>query len=68
MIVVTLPELERRIHRFEVGEAKLEQLHLSPGRQPGEKEAIELILKAFQQELADMREMHARLLAEGAEA
>jgi hypothetical protein len=64
MITITLPELERRIHRFEVGAAKLEQMHYtSEGRQPGETDAIHSNLKAFQKELADMRNLHAQFLA-----
>ena len=69
MIAITTAELERRIHRFEVGMAKLEQLHQTPqGRQPGEKEAIESNLKAFQLELADMRQLHAERVAGGEDA
>ncbi len=68
MIAITLPDLERRIHRFEVGAAKLEQMsHTSEGRQPGETDAIQGNLKAFRQELADMRELHAQLLISGAQ-
>ena len=66
MIEITTAELERRIHRFEVGLAKLEQLNLTPqGRQVGEKEAIESNLKAFQLELADMRQLYAGRVAGG---
>jgi len=66
MIAITLQELERRIHRFEVGAAKLEQMaHTSEGRQSGETDAIQSNLKAFQRELADMRNLHAKLLADG---
>jgi hypothetical protein len=66
MIEITMPELERRIHRFEVGEAKLEQLRQMPvGRQTAEQEAIESNLKSTRQELADMRSLHAQLLAGG---
>jgi hypothetical protein len=66
MIAITTPELERRIHRFEVGAAKLEQLSKTPvGRQPGEQEALESNLKAFLKELADMRSLHAQRLAGG---
>ncbi len=66
MIAITLPELERRIHRFEVGAAKLEQMsQTSEGRQSGETDAIQGNLKAFRQELADMRDLHAKLIAAG---
>ena len=69
MITITLPELERRIHRFEVGAAKLEQMsQTSEGRQAGETDAIQSNLKAFQRELADMRDLYAKILASGAEA
>jgi hypothetical protein len=64
MIAITTPELERRIHRFEVGEAKLVQLSTtSAGRESGEKEAIESNLKAFRKELADMRMLLVERLA-----
>ena len=66
MIAITTADLERRIHRFEVGAAKLEQLNQTPqGKQAGEKEAIESNLKAFQKELADMRQLHAERVAGG---
>jgi hypothetical protein len=69
MIAITTAELERRIHRFEVGMAKLEQLSQTPqSKQVGEKEAIESNLKAFQQELADMRQLHAERVAGGQDA
>lgn len=64
MIAITTPELERRIHRFEVGEAKLEQLNQTPvSRQPGEREAIESNLTSTRKELADMRNLYAQRLA-----
>ncbi len=69
MIAITAPELERRIHRFEVGEAKLEQLRQMPvGRQKAEHEAIESNLKSTRQELTDMRNLLAQLLAAGPDA
>ena len=69
MIAINTPELERRIHRFEVGEAKLEQLSQTPvGRQRGEQEVIESNLKAIRQELVDMRNLHAQRLAGGPDA
>jgi hypothetical protein len=66
MIAITTPELERRIHRFEVGEAKLEQLSKMPaGRDLGEREAVEINLKAFRKELSDMRNLLAQRVAGG---
>ena len=63
MITVTMPELERRIHRFEVGEAKLEQLSQTPFvQQPGQQAMIENDLKAIRQELSDMRNLHQQQL------
>ena len=64
MIAISTPELERRIHRFEVGAAKLEQLRQTHvGRPSEEQAAIESNLKAFRQELDDMRELHAKQVA-----
>lgn len=66
MIAISTADLERRIHRFEVGEAKLAQLdQMAAGRQPGEQEAIEGNLKATRKELIDMRNLYAQRLAAG---
>ena len=67
MITVTMPELQRRVHRFEVGEAKLEQLGQTPfAKDPGQQQALEHDLKAIRKELADMRILYQQGLADGA--
>ena len=68
MIEITLPELERRIRRFEAGEVKLEALRRSGGQHGGEHEAVESNLKAFRKELEDMRHLQAQLIAGRPEA
>ena len=65
MITVTMPELERRIRRFEAGEMKLVHLiesHFASGQQ----ETVESDLKAVRQELSDMRESCQRYVDGGA--
>lgn len=68
MIAITTTELERRIHRFEVGEAKLAQLGQTlVDRRPGELEAIESNLTSTRRELADMKNLYAERLARGSD-
>jgi len=68
MIEITLPELERRIHRFEAGLERLELLSQSGVQRGGEFDAIQSNVKAFRIELEDMRRLHAQLVADGAQA